>query len=74
MLKQINLHLGLHPSHFTFHSLRRSAAMFAFNAHVPIQSIQRHGTWTSNCVWSYIQADQSTGEQLASALADVINE
>ena len=73
MLKQINLHLGLHPSHFMFHSLRRSAATFAFNAHVPIQSIQRHGTWTSDYVWRYIQADQSTGEQLAIALADVIN-
>ena len=73
LLKQINVRLGLQPSHFTFHSLRRSAATFAFNAHVPIQSIQRHGTWTSDCVWRYIQADQSTGEQLALSLADVID-
>ena len=73
LFKQINVHLGLHPSHFTFHSPRRSAATFAFNAHVPIQSIQRHGTWTSDCIWRYIQADQSTGEQLALSLAAVID-
>ena len=72
-LKHINLALGLNPSYFTFHSFRRSAATLAFNSHVPIQSIKRHGTWTSDCVWCYIQADQSSGEQLACALANVIN-
>ena len=64
-LEWINLALGLNPSYFTFHSFRRSAATPAFNSHVPIQSIKRHSTWTSDCVWRYIQADQSSGEQLA---------
>ena len=73
VLKSINVQLGLNPSHFTFHSFRRSGATFAFNAHVPIQSIKRHGTWTSDCIYRYIQADQSTGEQLATSLADAIN-
>ena len=72
-LKRINVALGLNPSFFTFHSFRRSAATLAFNSHVPIQSIKRHSTWTSDCVWRYIQADQSSGEQLACALANVIN-
>ena len=72
-LKRLNLGLGLNPSHFTFHSLRRSGATMAFNCHVPIQTIKRHGTWTSDCVYRYIQADQSSGEQLASALANVID-
>ena len=62
--------LGLNPSHFTFHSFRRSGATLAFNFHVPIQ---RHGTWTSDCVYRYIQADQSSGEQLACALANAID-
>ena len=73
VLSKINISLGLHPNHFTFHSLRRSGATFAFNAHVPIQEIKRQGTWTSQCVWRYIQADQASGEKLASSLADVIN-
>ena len=73
VLRTININLGLNPSHFTFHSFRRSGATFAFNSHVPIRSIQGHGTWTSDCVWRYIQADQSSGEHLASALAESIN-
>ena len=73
ILKSINLKLGLNLSHFTFHSFRKSGATFTFNAHIPIQNIKRHGTWASDCVYRYIQADQSSGEQLASVLADVIN-
>ena len=73
VLKYINVHLGLNPSHFTFHSFRRSGATFAFNAYVPIQNIKRHRTWTSDCIWRYVQADQSSGEQLATSLADAIN-
>ena len=73
VLSKINVALGLHPNHFTFHSFRRSGATFAFNAHVPIQDIKRQGTWTSECVWKYIQADHSSGEELANSLATVIN-
>ena len=73
VLKSINLKLGLNPSHFTFHSFRRSGATFAFNVHIPIQNIKRYGTWTLDCMYRYIQADQSSGEQLASVLADAIN-
>ena len=73
VLSKINISLGLHPNHFTFHSLRRSGATFAFNAHVPIQDIKRQGTWTSKCVWQFIQADQSPGEKIANSLDNVIN-
>ena len=73
MLKRLNIALGLNPSHFTFHSFRRSEATLAFNSHILIQSIKRHGTWTSDIVFHYIQADQSSGEQLACALADAID-
>ena len=73
VLKAINIKLGLNPSHFTFHSFRRSGSTFAFNCHIPIRSIERHGIWTSDCVWQYIQADESYGENLASSLAHNIN-
>ena len=71
--KRINISLGYGPSHFTFHDLRRSGATYAFKAHVPIQDIKRHGTWSSDCVWQYIQSDHSSGENLANALAQSIN-
>ena len=72
-LKSINMALGLNPHFFTYHSFRRSGATFAYNAHVPIQQIKRHGTWSSECVWRYIQSDHVSGEALAMSLAAVIN-
>ena len=71
-LKQI-IHLGLRPNFFTFHDFRRSGATFAYQSHIPIQEIKRHGTWSSDCVWGYIQSDLSSGESLADALAQSIN-
>ena len=72
-LKTINIHLGLSPRFFTFHDFRRSGATYAFYSHVPIQQIKRHGTWSLDCVWSYIQSDHTSGESLADALAECIN-
>ena len=72
-LSALNVALGLNPHHFTFHNLRRSGATFAFNAHVPIQDIKRHGTWSSECIWTYIQSDHASGEKLAKSLASTID-
>ena len=72
-LKTLNLNSGLHPTYFTFHDFRRSGATFAYNSHIPIQQIKRHGTWSSDCVWQYIQSDHSSGEGIAVALASTIN-
>ena len=72
-LKRINIALNLPANYFTFHDLRRSGATLAYNAHVPIQDIKRHGTWSSDCVWTYIQSDHASGETLANALALSIN-
>ena len=57
--------LGLAASGFTFHSFRRSGATFAFNNNVALQNIQRHGTWTSDCVWRYITDSSDAGDQVA---------
>ena len=71
-LSALNVAVGLNPHHFTFHSLRRSGATFAFKAHVPIQDIKRHRTWSSECVWTYIQSDHASWEKLAKSLASTI--
>ena len=57
--------LGLAGAGFTFHSFRSSGATFAFNNDVTLQNIQRHGTWTSDCVWRYITDSVHCGEQVA---------
>ena len=72
-LKTINVHLGFPPNFFTFHDFRQSGATFAYNFHVPIQQIKRHGTWSSDWVWGYIQSDHTSGENLADALAASIH-
>ena len=72
-LKIINLKLDFHSAFFTFHDFRRSGATFAFNSDVPIQDIKRHGTWSSDCVWQYIQSDHSSGKSIAVALANAAN-
>ena len=57
--------LQLSQANITFHSLRRSGATWAFNAKVPVQNIQSHGTWTSDCVWSYITQDHQASDAVA---------
>ena len=44
VLKSINQSLGLNPAFHTFHDFRRSGATLAYNWHIPIQDIKRHGT------------------------------
>ena len=73
VLKTINIHLGLRPNVFTFRDFRRSGATFAYQSHIPIQDIKRHGTWSSDCVWGYIQSDHSSGEALADAFAHALD-
>ena len=72
-LKCINSHLGLKPNFFTFHDFRCSGSTFAYHSHIPIQEIKRHGTWSSDCVWGYMQSDHSSGETLADTLAYAIS-
>ena len=64
--------LGLAKKFYTFHAFRRSGATLAYRAHVPTQDIKDHGTWTSNCVWRYIQSDESRGAQVAQAFRDLL--
>ena len=52
-LKHISSILQL-PRSLTFHDFRRGGATWAFLRGVPIQQIQAQGTWSSACVWRYI--------------------
>ena len=59
--------LQLKNSGYTPHAFRRSGATFAFNNNVALQNIQRHGTWTSDCVWRSITDSANAGEQVANS-------
>ena len=62
--------LQLRNTGYTPHAFRRSGATFAFNNNVDLQNIQRHGTWTSDCVWRYITDSADAGEQVANMFRD----
>ena len=72
VLSKLNSKLGFHPHHFSFHCFRRSGASLAYNSHMPIQKIKHHGSWTSDCVWKYIQADQNFSKDIAMSFVEVI--
>ena len=72
-LSKINQKMGYQPNFFTFHTFRCSGATLAYNSHVPLQQIKTHGSWASDCVWRYIQQDQSMGETIASSLARAVD-
>jgi integrase len=55
-LKHLLLILNL-SSQLSFHSFRRSGASLAFASGVPFAAIQAHGTWASDSLLAYIDAD-----------------
>jgi hypothetical protein len=55
VFKKCIQYLSFHRS-LSFHSLRRSGASLAFASGIPFQSIQAHGTWSSDALWVYIDA------------------
>ena len=71
-LSLINVKLQFPPHSFTFHAFRRSGASLAFNANVPLQDIKVQGTWTSDCVWHYIQEDKTTQSLVSSTFQDML--
>ena len=54
-LARLNVKTGLCPNHFTFLEFRRSGAPLAY---VLLQQIQQHGTWQSDCVWSFMHTER----------------
>ena len=74
VLSKLNVKLGFDPHHFSFHTFRHSGASLAYNSHIPIQKIKHHGSWTSDCVWKYIQADQNFSQDIASSFAKVVKD
>ena len=71
-LAKVNLKLGLPMNYYTFHAFRRSGATLAYNSKVPIPQIKDHGSWSFDCVWTYITKDHTNGEHIASIFAHLL--
>lgn len=61
--------LGYPAALYSLHSLRAGGATAAFNAGVEYTHIKRHGTWKSDCFWSYVSAQSVEQSPVAKALA-----
>ena len=73
VLSKLNVKMGFPPSYFTFHTFWRTGASFAYNSHMPLGSIKHHGSWMSDCVWAYIQANENSSLDIAASFARIIN-
>ena len=65
--------MGLSKGFYTFHTFRRSGASLAYQAQVPVNDIKDHGTWTSDCVWTYIQNKAYVGTNVAQAFQKMMH-
>ena len=63
-LKRVSSILDL-PRSLTFHEFRQGGATWAFLRGVPIQQIQAQGTWSSSCVWRYINLPPAAASQVS---------
>ena len=53
-IKALTSKIGLRPSDFSPHNIRRGGATFAFQAGVPERLIQQHGDWRSHAFQRYL--------------------
>ena len=72
-LRDILIMCGKASDFVSFHSFRRSGASYAFEHSVPLQDIQRHGTWTSDCVWKYVTDSADAGSQVAQTFQKLLS-
>ena len=71
-LSKINVKLGFPQNCFTFHATRRSGATLVYKFQVSVQCIKDHGSWASDCAWTYIHKDHTAGEDIVSAFAKLL--
>ena len=64
-LKKVSKILKFSKS-ITFHDFRRGGATWAFRHGVPIEDIQAQGTWSSSCVWRYINISPALSSTVSS--------
>ena len=46
--------IGLNPEEFSTHSMRRGGTSYAFRSKVPVELINMHGDWKSECYQQYL--------------------
>lgn len=71
-IKSSVLRVGLNPSQFSSHSLRRAGASWAFKAKVSGELIQAHGDWASEAYLRYLELSFSQRMSVAQSMTNEI--
>ena len=72
-LSKIITGLGLNPSHFGFHSFRRSGVSWAADHHVPLQNLKAHGGWSSSAINFYLTHTPLASSTVATTFQRLLN-
>ena len=72
-LSKIITGLGLNPSHFGFHSFRRSGVSWAADHNVPIQNLKAHGGWSSSAINCYLTHTPIASSTVATTFQRLLN-
>lgn len=59
-IKSLVYKVGLDPTQYSGHSLRRGGCTFAFQAGVPVDLIRQHGDWKSNAYQQYLEFNSAS--------------
>ena len=73
-LEKINQCLHLPSNFYTFHAFRWSGASLAYELGIPVREIKEHGTWASDCVWTYIPPSASAGCQVSHTFRKMLHD
>ena len=65
--------MQLSPLSYGFHTFRRSAASMAFDANIPLITLQHHGHWRSDAIWAYISDNTAQSLQVPLAFQNLIH-
>jgi hypothetical protein len=64
--------LGLPPSTYTLHSLRKGGATLCHSLGLPLDQIKAHGTWSSDAVYTYLHPSHGQPSVVATAMTQAV--
>lgn len=71
-LKHLISKIGMNPTNYSTHSLRRGGTTFSFKSNVPTVLIKAHGDWKSDCYQKYVSLSLDDKLLVASCMKERI--
>ena len=71
-LSKVLLSLGENPSHYGFHTFRRSGVAWAADHDVSLQHLKAHGGWASHAINAYLQHTPIASSKVATTFQSTL--